>query len=224
MSKKEKFVERFNFLIGISKISYAELSRRTGISKSSISDYKLGKALPSTDNAFLIAEVFNVNPAWLLGFDVPMSENKHTKEKYVIKHFVKIPLFDKLPTSFSLETIDYKNCDFFEISLDMINEKTKKEIFAFKITNNVLSPTLVNNDIVLIDTNIKINNGDICLLQLEVSPYGIIEMIKKIEKKNKHIRLTDINDTNVKAICINNSKETNFNIIGKITHILKREL
>ena len=51
-------------------ISAAELSKRSGVGKSAISHYYNGSHCPHNDNAFLLAEILNVNPTWLMGFDV----------------------------------------------------------------------------------------------------------------------------------------------------------
>ncbi len=54
-------------------IKAVELSQRTGINKSSISQYMSGSHWPD-DNRKVgkIAEVLGVNPTWLMGLDVPM--------------------------------------------------------------------------------------------------------------------------------------------------------
>ena len=55
------------------KITQKELSAKTGIGKSSLSQYMNGEHWPD-DNLKVgqIAEVLKVNPAWLMGFDVHM--------------------------------------------------------------------------------------------------------------------------------------------------------
>ena len=54
-------------------ISAAELSRRTGIRSSSISDYLTGKYAPKQDKIDLIAEALGISPVWLMGWE---DENK----------------------------------------------------------------------------------------------------------------------------------------------------
>lgn len=49
-----------------------ELADKTGIHKSSISQYVNGSHTPSIKNAAKMAKVLNVAPAWLKGFDVSM--------------------------------------------------------------------------------------------------------------------------------------------------------
>lgn len=48
-----------------------ELADKTGIHKSSISQYVNGSHTPSIKNAGKMAAVLNVAPAWLKGYDVP---------------------------------------------------------------------------------------------------------------------------------------------------------
>lgn len=49
-----------------------ELSEKTGISKSAISQYLSGYAKPKQDRIYLISKALNVDPGWLMGFDVSM--------------------------------------------------------------------------------------------------------------------------------------------------------
>ena len=53
------------------RISLTDLSRETGIDKSSISRYRRGEYSPSKDNLFDLAYALGVNPEWLAGKDVP---------------------------------------------------------------------------------------------------------------------------------------------------------
>lgn len=53
--------------------SQQEMANRTGINKASISQYVNGKNVPSCMTADKIAQVFDVNPAWVMGFDVTMT-------------------------------------------------------------------------------------------------------------------------------------------------------
>ena len=49
-----------------------ELSEKTGIPKSAISQYCAGSFKPRQHRLFLIAKALNVDEAWLMGLDVPM--------------------------------------------------------------------------------------------------------------------------------------------------------
>ena len=56
-------------------IKAQELADRSGVSKSSISQYINGSHSPSNISAGKMAAVLEVNPVWLMGFDVPMDES-----------------------------------------------------------------------------------------------------------------------------------------------------
>ncbi|MED9966496.1 MAG: S24 family peptidase [Blautia sp.] len=51
-----------------------ELANASGVSKASISQYLNGSHSPSNISSGKMAKILNVNPVWLMGFDVPMIE------------------------------------------------------------------------------------------------------------------------------------------------------
>lgn len=60
-----------------------ELSEKSGVLKSSISQYVNGTHQMSNKKAGAIAEVLEVDPAWLMGFDVPKHDvRKLQHQKY----------------------------------------------------------------------------------------------------------------------------------------------
>lgn len=66
-------MERIRYLIDqFCDGSQQQFVDKTQINKASVSQYVNGKNVPSNITAAKIAGIFNVNPAWLMGFDVPM--------------------------------------------------------------------------------------------------------------------------------------------------------
>lgn len=72
IKKIEDFKVRFNKALSARNIKPVELSEKTGISESTISQYRSGYAKPKEKKLALIADALNVNPTWLMGLDVPM--------------------------------------------------------------------------------------------------------------------------------------------------------
>lgn len=70
-------------------ISQQELADKSKIGKSSISHYVNGTNEPGNKSAYALAEVLGVNPAWLMGLDVPKKIENENDSK--IKDF-----FDEL--------------------------------------------------------------------------------------------------------------------------------
>lgn len=63
---------RLNLAMEMRNMKAVDLSEKTGIGKSSISQYRNGIVNPKQDRIYLMAQVLNVNEMWLMGHDVPM--------------------------------------------------------------------------------------------------------------------------------------------------------
>lgn len=72
MGKTATFAERLKELLTLKHITQAELSRRSGVGKSSITHYIKGDWEGKQDAVYAIAKATNVEYAWLMGHDVPM--------------------------------------------------------------------------------------------------------------------------------------------------------
>lgn len=74
----ENFIKRFNDLLSNYNGTYAELAKAIGLkSKSNITKYANGSLNVTISRLGLIANFFNVSPAWLIGYD----DNKDFKFK-----------------------------------------------------------------------------------------------------------------------------------------------
>lgn len=71
----ETCAERIRTALWIRNMKQSELAERTGIPKSAISQYCSGAFKPKQQRLFRIAEVLEVDEAWLMGLDVPMERN-----------------------------------------------------------------------------------------------------------------------------------------------------
>lgn len=58
--------------LSIRGMRQVDLSEKTGIPKSAISQYCAGSFKPKQQRLFLIAQALDVDEAWLMGLDVPM--------------------------------------------------------------------------------------------------------------------------------------------------------
>lgn len=69
---KSNSAERLNELMEYFGIKQADIVKKTGIPKSAFSMYIRGQRKPRQDKLTIIAEAYNVQEAWLLGYNVPM--------------------------------------------------------------------------------------------------------------------------------------------------------
>ena len=87
MKKNEQYLKvssrRLGSLLSELGISQQELADKSGVLKSSISQYLTERATPSNINAGKMAKVLSVDPLWLMGYDVPMrKENSDSGTKF----------------------------------------------------------------------------------------------------------------------------------------------
>lgn len=67
--------KRLNTALKLRGMKPVDLHERTGIGKSSISQYMSGLVNPKQDRIYLMAVALNVNELWLMGHDVPMERH-----------------------------------------------------------------------------------------------------------------------------------------------------
>lgn len=60
---------RINEALKNNNMKQADLVRKTGISKSTISGYLSGRYIPRQQNIYILAEALNVDIDWLMGFE-----------------------------------------------------------------------------------------------------------------------------------------------------------
>lgn len=73
----KKQSERLEELMRELDIKATDICKATGIAKSSMSMYMSGERQMRQDKIAVIAETYNVDPAWLMGYDVPMNWEVH---------------------------------------------------------------------------------------------------------------------------------------------------
>ena len=77
----DELKNRLQFALNERKMKPVELSEKTKIPKSSISQYMSGHAKPSGERVYLISNALDINEAWLLGFDAPMDKSAPVQEE-----------------------------------------------------------------------------------------------------------------------------------------------
>ena len=82
----KQFSERLAYAMDTKQMTQAELSRRSGISKGSISNYLSGRWSPKGENMYKLATVLDVDPLWLDGKSDEMNSH-YIKETYQYSEF-----------------------------------------------------------------------------------------------------------------------------------------
>ena len=56
-------------------MTQAELSRKSGVSESTISSYRSGAYTPRNKKLYALATAMDVSPSWLMGYDLEVNED-----------------------------------------------------------------------------------------------------------------------------------------------------
>ncbi len=215
----DTFANRLNYAITVKNLKPAEISRQTGISKPNLSYYMSGKYEPKQDGIKLLSDFLNVDPVWLLGYDVPMEKDSFDEKIKSVTEYMKqhnlssiklIPLYDKLTA---------KNCwseenvtGYIPFSPIVNGFSDNEDYFYLEITNEDMNQVIKNNDFALIQKCDSATNGDI-IVALVNGNNAILRKYKEIN--NQFISLEPMsNDANIESIIVD-LKTKSFNILGK---------
>lgn len=214
MKPIETFQRRLEKALAFRNMKPVELHEKTGISESLLSKYLSGNAIARQRKISLISETLNINPVWLMGYDVPMEELKLDKLGNPV---AEIPLLGTVKAGY-----DYMAQENWEgmIEVDKNIIKDGSDYFALKIKGDSMSPVLIEDDIVIIKKQEDFENGDLVVAIIN----GDEATIKKGRKNDTSIVLQPFNTVDYEPLIFtyNEMKTIPVTIVG-IVKQLKRE-
>lgn len=77
--------------------------------RNDISQYISGKAVPKQKKLTVLAQALEVNEAWLMGYDIPMSRNKEQNKDEELDNIIKFLITNNFSKEEKEEVIDYLN-------------------------------------------------------------------------------------------------------------------
>lgn len=78
-AKNSNFAARLRSLLDLYDISQVEFAKAIGVNKGNITHYLKGDYEAKQDVLYNISKRYNVSPAWLMGYDVPMSATENVE-------------------------------------------------------------------------------------------------------------------------------------------------
>lgn len=105
--KNELTAKRLQLALSDMGISQQELAEKSGVSKASISQYVNGSHAPSNISSGKMGKVLNVEPMWLMGFDVEMrKEISSESAKNDMDFLEKFSLLNERDKKIAMSMID----------------------------------------------------------------------------------------------------------------------
>lgn len=98
--KKSDFASRLSQALETRGMKAADLSKKTKVAEGTISCYINGRYEAKQNRVQVFAEALDVNPAWLMGYDVPMEAERSqpaSAPRPIPKGFEPMPKMKKIP-------------------------------------------------------------------------------------------------------------------------------
>ena len=98
--KKSDFASRLSQALEARGMKAADLSKKTKVAEGTISCYINGRYEAKQNRVQVFAEALDVNPAWLMGYDVPMEAERSQPApapRPITKGFEPMPKMKKIP-------------------------------------------------------------------------------------------------------------------------------
>lgn len=207
----ENFSTRLESALRLRNMKSVELHEKTGISESLISKYLSNNATARQDKLVLISNVLNINPVWLMGYDVPMENSAFVMKKNlntygdISENKHAFPLLGTVKAGYdyfaSENIIGYVSVD------KKVNDV--ENCYALQITGDSMQPVLYEDDIIIIHKQDDVENGQVAIILIDNEE----ATVKKIIKHENYIELVAFNSYYPPKKL---TKEDNFKIIGKV--------
>lgn len=208
--KHELTAKRLQLAINNANMSAQELSNRSGVAKASISQYVNGSHKPSNISSGKLAPILDVNPLWLMGFDVPM--NGTTTTTLHPHKGVVINVLGRVAAGIPIEAIT-DIIDTEEISQDLA--KTG-EFFGLQIHGDSMEPRMYEGDVVIVRQQDDAESGDIVIAMVN----GYDATCKRLMKYAGGISLISLNSKYDPMMFTNQEiEEKPVRIIGKVVEL-----
>lgn len=180
---KEELIKRLKAMMNQREITAAELSRRSGIRASSISDYLNGKYEPKQDNIDKMAHALNVTPAWLMGYDTSSNTSPSLPAGTFKPVFKKVPLLGYVAAGKPLEDLNQ------DVSYVDVDGKYNVD-FAVKVVGDSMIDIDINDgDIVFAKSMPEVENGQIAVVEIDHEK----ACLKRFYRSNDTITLISAN-------------------------------
>lgn len=196
-----------------SGLTQRDVAQKVKVNPSTIMRYEKGSIMdikiPVVNS---IAIALDVNPSWILGYDVP----KHAKNTTPAKaSAVRIPVLGSVPAGIPLEAIE----DIVDWE-DIPREWTKggKEFFGLKIQGDSMYPKYMEGDTIILRKADDCESGDECVVYVN----GYDATFKKVIKKSDHIILQPLNSAYEPIMIDNNDEEYPVKIVGVVVELRRK--
>lgn len=168
--KKSDFASRLSQALETRGMKAADLSKKTKVAEGTISCYINGRYEAKQNRVQVFAEALDVNPAWLMGYDVPMEAEHATPSQPAQKATIP-PGFEPMPEMDMVPLVGRIACGTpitAEQNVERIVCVPSKWRSTFTLTckGDSMEPRIHDGDLVAIRKQPEVENGEIAAVRI----------------------------------------------------------
>lgn len=209
----DTFSNRLSKALTLRNIKPIDLAEKSGVDKGKISSYIKGRYKANQNTLYILATTLQVNPAWLMGYDVPISENIKTKienNAFPTSDIpIKFPVLGKI--SAGLPILAQENIEGYEFAPSSFI-KEDFDYFYLKVSGDSMNLKFPEGNLVLVQKQPTLENGEIGVILVGDNE----ATVKKYRCENNLVILEPMSTNPDHTVQIYNPKDVNIKIIGKV--------
>lgn len=191
------FAKRLSQLLNETDENTYTLAKKLSLTPATISRYANGLMAPKVPTLYAMADIFDVNPLWLLGFDVPRAKQPESKKinlpsPNITEDYTTFPVEVEIAAGYEHIALEDWEGDTVDISNDYLRGHDNSEFFVLRVKGDSMYPEYQDGDKVLVLKQPAVNYSG----QVGVAVYdGELATLKKIEytEGESWVRLVPIN-------------------------------
>lgn len=154
--KVSTFKERFSELFDEEGQTGTDLAKQLHVSRQTLSAWKTGVRSPKEPTVIAIAQYFNVDPAWLMGFDVVKTKKRLKLPADIVPisqlHRQTIPLIGSVAAGVPILADEQH---------DVFVDSPVNADYALRVQGDSMEPTYLDGDIVYIRQQDDVDDGTV---------------------------------------------------------------
>ena len=220
------FAQRLSQLMDETDENTYTLAEKLSLTPATISRYANALMAPKVVTLYAMADIFEVNPVWLFGFEAPkyIESDKQAKKfpsPSTTEDFVTFPVYGDIAAGYESVGIEDWSGDVIDIPTSYLKGRSRDEFIVLRVKGNSMFPTYQDGDKVLVLKQPTLNySGQVGAILYD----GEYATLKKVEYTDGEdwMRLVPINP-NVESELIEGERLTRCRIIG-IPKLLIRDI
>lgn len=163
--KQETFARRLSEALECRQLKAADLSRLTGVSEGTISCYINGKYEAKQTRVRVFAKALDVDPVWLMGYDVPMKATDDASSVPIPPGFEPLPQMTQVPLVGRIACGQPITAEQNIESVIGVPSAWHAD-FALTCRGDSMQPRYLDGDIVCIHRQPEVENGQIAAVRI----------------------------------------------------------